>query len=71
MYQGSFYPSSPSVNMLVGDDQNGGNNQFQFAVSLRADIKYSLVVTTYSGDVIGPFSVDVSGSDTVDFTPRV
>jgi hypothetical protein len=67
--QGSFYPSSPCVNMFAENDQDGGNNQFPFTVSLRADTKYILVVTTYIGNVIGSFSVDVSGPNNAPFIP--
>jgi hypothetical protein len=68
LYQGSFYPSYPSFNIVTKDDDNGGNGQFQLTATLRSDITYILVFTTYQEGNIGSFSIVASGPDNV-FNP--
>ncbi|CAF4065660.1 unnamed protein product, partial [Rotaria sp. Silwood1] len=62
---------SPSSNLLVQDDESGGNSQFQFAVNLEAGATYILVVTTYSPSVTGAFSICVTGPNRVSFPGNV
>lgn len=69
LYQGNFYPSYPSLNVLEDDDDTGGNSQFQLTSFLRTDLTYILVVTTFSENITGPFSVVASGPDNVNFIP--
>jgi hypothetical protein len=69
IYQANFYPSSPTLNLLQQDDDGAGNRQFRLTGSLRSDITYVLVFTTYSGGIIGPFSIVASGPDNVIFNP--
>jgi hypothetical protein len=69
LYQPNFDPYNPSTNRIIEDDQSGGNNQFQFTVSLEAGVLYTLVFTTYAPRVTGPFTVIASGPDNVEFTP--
>ncbi|CAF1959045.1 unnamed protein product [Rotaria magnacalcarata] len=61
IYSGSFFPTSPSANLLAQDDQSAGNNQFQLTIILQSNVTYYLVVTTYISNVTGPYSVTVSG----------
>jgi hypothetical protein len=69
LYQPNFDPYNPSTNRIIEDDQSGGNNQFQFTVSLEAGVLYTLVFTTYGSRVTGTFTVVASGPDHVEFTP--
>jgi hypothetical protein len=65
LYQGNFYPSYPSINIVTRDDDGAGNGQFQFTADLRSDITYILVFTTYSPGSTGSFSITASGPDNV------
>ncbi|CAF5077921.1 unnamed protein product, partial [Rotaria sp. Silwood1] len=56
-----------SSNLLVQNDDSGGNSQFQFTINLQAGTTYFLVVTTYSPNVAAAFSVVVSGPASVAF----
>jgi hypothetical protein len=69
LYQPNFDPYNPSNNLIIEDDQSGGNNRFKFTVSLEAGVLYTLVFTTWGSRVTGPFSVVASGPDSVEFTP--
>lgn len=69
LYQSNFDPSNPMNNLIVEDDQSDGNNQFSFSVDLQAGVPYTLVFTTYSQRVTGPFTIVASGPDNVNFTP--
>jgi len=68
LYQGNFYPSYPSYNIVTKDDDTAGNGQFQLTATLRSDITYILVFTTYQEGNIGSFSIAASGTDNV-FNP--
>ena len=67
LYQGNFYPSYPSYNIISRDDDTAGNSQFQLTASLRSDITYILVFTTYSERITTAFSIIASGPDDVIF----
>jgi hypothetical protein len=69
LYNGTFYPLNPSVNLLARDDDTGGRMQFKLTAFLVGGVAYTLVVTTHGTNVIGPFSVVVSGPDHVTFIP--
>ena len=62
LYNNSFDTSNSSLNLLAQDDDSGGNAQFRLNVTLRANQKYILVVTTYLQSVTGSFSITGSGS---------
>lgn len=68
LYQGKFYPSYPSFNIVTKDDDSAGNGQFQLTAILRSDITYLLVFTTYQEGNTGSFSIIASGPDNV-FNP--
>ena len=67
LYQGSFYPFEPSINLLVQDDDNAGNGQFKLSVFLQAGVPYTLVVTTFGERVTGEFSIIATGPSAVSF----
>ncbi len=69
LYNGAFYPSQPSVNLIARDDDSGGNNQFKFAAFLEAGVPYILVISTHGAGITGPFSIVASGPDDVEFIP--
>ncbi|CAF1408139.1 unnamed protein product [Rotaria magnacalcarata] len=61
LYNGSFFPNSPTRNLVISDDESGGNAQFRLSVYLQSYAQYVLVVTTYYGNVFGPYMVMTSG----------
>lgn len=67
-YSDSFDPSNPSENLIVSDDDSGGNRQFLLNVVLTQGESYILVVTTYSTNVFGDFTVHSLGPATVSWT---
>jgi hypothetical protein len=64
-YNGTFDPFDPLLNLAVSNDDGGGTAQFQFTVFLTADSTYYIVVTTFSENVFGEFTLSVNGSATV------
>ena len=68
LYQGNFYPTYPSINIVTTDDDSAGQRQFQLTATLRSDITYILVFTTFAENQIGSFSIVASGPDNV-FNP--
>ncbi|CAM4756555.1 unnamed protein product [Rotaria magnacalcarata] len=65
LYASSFYPSNISLNLIPQDDGSGGNLQFKFTRFFDSSVVYILVATTYSGGVMAPFSIIVSGPSIV------
>ncbi|CAF1258161.1 unnamed protein product [Adineta steineri] len=61
-----FMPLNPPMNILMSDDDSGGNNQFYFRISLDP-IMYTLVATTYEKNITGLFSIMVTGPASVTF----
>ncbi|CAF3931917.1 unnamed protein product [Adineta steineri] len=61
IYEHSFDPFNPSVNLILEDDENCEQEQFGLTVNLQVNIKYILVVTTFSPDATNAFSIIVSG----------
>jgi hypothetical protein len=51
------------------DDDSSGNNQFGLTVTLRSDLTYILVFTTYAQLATGSFNVVASGPDNVFMNP--
>lgn len=66
LYQGNFYPSYPEYNIVTEDDNGSGNGQFQLGATLRSDLRYILVFTTYSRNLTGLFNVYASGPGNTD-----
>jgi hypothetical protein len=71
IYQGNFYPSYPSYNIVTQDDDGSGNRQFQLTATLRSDITYILVFTTYTPNLTGSFSISASGPGYVFFPTQI
>ncbi|CAF1282476.1 unnamed protein product [Rotaria sp. Silwood1] len=57
IYNNSFNASDPSANIVVYNDDDAGSSQFLLNISVDTLTKYILVVTTYSRNVTGPFSI--------------
>jgi hypothetical protein len=60
LYNDDFNPFNPSTNLLAMDDGSNGEDQFKLTICLLANTTYILLVTTYSPDTVGPFSIFVS-----------
>ncbi len=67
IYNDTFNPFSPTVNLLLEDDGRCLGDQFKLTMVLQANTKYILVVTTYFSNVTGAFSIFVSGRNNVNF----
>ncbi|CAF3258045.1 unnamed protein product [Rotaria socialis] len=65
LYATAFYPSNISLNLIAQDDDSGGSMQFKFVRFFNSSVVYILVATTYSGGVMAPFSIIVSGPSRV------
>ena len=57
LYNGTFDPYNPTLNLLQRNDDSGGNAQFLINVSLMNTGSYFLVATTYSPNRTASFSV--------------
>lgn len=69
LYSPSFDRRSPNQDLIVSDDDSGGNGQFRLNRNLAVNRRYYLVVTTYSPSVTGTFTVTISGPKAVDVIP--
>jgi hypothetical protein len=69
LYDGSFDPANPSVNLRWQHDDSNGQFQFLFGMTIGSRYTLTLVTTTYSAGVTGAFSVVVTGPAAVTFTP--
>ncbi|CAF1088909.1 unnamed protein product [Adineta steineri] len=67
IYNSTFNSSSPTFNKIASDDDSGGSSQFMFNVTLQVMWKYILVVTTFSINVTGSFSLVTSGPGPVSY----
>jgi hypothetical protein len=71
LYNSSFDPSSPSSNLLLQDDEGGGNGRFKLTFFLVPDAMYILVATTFDPNETGLFSISASGPGSVTFSAYV
>ncbi|CAF2156284.1 unnamed protein product, partial [Rotaria magnacalcarata] len=53
MYENSFLPAFPNINLLASDDSSAGNGQFALTLLLQPTDSYYLVITTYFPNVTG------------------
>ena len=75
IYKYNFSPTHPSKNKYSGNDdgcRDGQFNsfaqfQFNFVTHLLSNTTYILVMTTYSSNTTGPFSIIAYGLDKVSF----
>ena len=61
LYKDRFTVSSVKSNLVSFDDQSGGNNQFRMTLTLKANVAYDLVATTFRPYQVGEFQVAVRG----------
>ncbi|CAF4552301.1 unnamed protein product, partial [Rotaria sp. Silwood2] len=62
LYYTSFNPSNPALNFFTSfDDSETDNWEFQFTLNFPSAYTIIFVVTTYSPNVIGPFSIVATG----------
>ncbi len=61
LYANSFDPSNVNVNLLVQDNDSGGDFQFYITILLQSGGTYILVVTTYAPGVTTTFSIITAG----------
>ncbi len=76
VYQGSFDPSSPTTNFMVGNDDIVAGTQQFFDLNCQnyftAGISYVIVITTYnSGAINGTVDFSITGTDVVTVLPTV
>ncbi|CAF0761821.1 unnamed protein product [Adineta steineri] len=67
MYTGNFYPSGPSINSVRENGASFGEHKSGLRVFLQSTTANILVVTTYSPNITGRFSIIVSGINNVTF----
>ncbi|CAF4191884.1 unnamed protein product, partial [Adineta steineri] len=67
IYRDEFYPSDPSINYILENDNSFGEYQFQLKTVLQSTIANILVVTTAYPNVTGKFSITVSGVNNASF----
>jgi hypothetical protein len=65
MYNHTFQPDNPSLNLLTEDGNVGENGQFKLTVFLHPWTSYILVVTTSSPNATDRFLIVASGPTTV------
>ena len=65
LYSDSFSPVDTRHNLIIEDDDNGGNSQFRFETTLETDHTYILVATTYRENITGEYRLIISGLTSV------
>ena len=65
-YHTSVDPSYPAQNVITSDDDSGGRGQFSFSAYLSYGSIYVLLVTSFSPNVTGSFSINASGPSTME-----
>ncbi|CAF1391897.1 unnamed protein product [Adineta steineri] len=66
IYKDYFNPSNPLGNRYSHDNNSCNQKEFRFTVALEISIIYILVVTTFTSDTVGEFSIFISGPNNVD-----
>ena len=61
IYNNTFDPVFPFLNLLKSNDDTGGNRQFKLQLVLQIRTQYILVMTTYDVGVTGSFSIITTG----------
>ncbi|CAF1054190.1 unnamed protein product [Adineta steineri] len=69
IYNSTFNPAGPNQNLLLSNDDSGGNDQFMFSTTFQVMMKYILVVTTYISVTTGKFSLYGLGGSLISFVP--
>ena len=65
IYENSFDPSYPNENLLTQSNFTCGQYRFKIITDLQVNIKYILVVTTFSSNVRGLFTLLVTGPQNI------
>ena len=65
LYNDSFSPDFPELNLLEPDDRNVDGGFFQFTTNLQINVKRILVITTFAADTVGEYTLTVSGLNKV------
>ncbi|CAF2531012.1 unnamed protein product [Rotaria sp. Silwood2] len=63
LYVNNFNAYDVSSNLVICDDDVGGNLQFLIGFTLQAGTTYILIFTTYSPRMTTPFTVNVAGPE--------
>jgi hypothetical protein len=67
LYNNSFNSSFPNQNVLLADDDDGGDSQFGLISFLQSSAAYVVVATTYATKVTGTFLIVATGPGSVGF----
>jgi hypothetical protein len=71
IYENDFIPVLPNIYLILSNeshDDSGGNYQFMFNITLQANGKYILVVTTQTSNTTGIFSIIATGPNLLNFS---
>jgi hypothetical protein len=68
LYKDPVDSTHPSQNLIMSDDDSGGDRQFRLTGNLSYATIYVLIITTLDSNVPEHFSVSVSGPSFVDLT---
>jgi hypothetical protein len=68
LYENSFDPQNPTVNLIARDDDSGSGLLFRLSnMELFNSITYFMVATSYQPGATGTFDIVVSGVGSVDY----
>lgn len=68
LYENSFDPQNPTVNLIAQDDDSNGNLLFRLNnMELFNSITYYMVATSYQPGATGTFDIIVSGVGSVEY----
>jgi hypothetical protein len=70
LYQGSFNPSAPLMNVLVGNDDNTTIGLSGFTRTLNAGVNYFFVTTGFANSDAGSYSLTISGPGIATVVPE-
>jgi hypothetical protein len=65
IYKDMFVPFAPREKLISKNDDRLNNGQYQLPIYLQTKTTYVLVVTTYSPNVTGTFSISASGPSNI------
>ncbi|CAF1338358.1 unnamed protein product [Adineta steineri] len=68
LFNNSFDPLNPIRNLLLYDDDSGGNQQFELTYFLQPLVNYVVVTSTYIQYQTGTFSLIATGPGVINFT---
>lgn len=61
LFQGSFNPTTPLANVIIGDDDSNGGLDYNFSTNLNTGTNYFLVSTGYNNPDFGAFTTTITG----------